>query len=174
MLRNVGPAPAIGAGMRQDRLLVAMLAAALLAACGPSTAPGPSSPPLTPPELTPEAEEGVKGARNILLSFARAIELGAHDQAWALLSAADKRRWSERAFAAIFDGLSDLTVAIPGGDIDDEAGSASYTAPLTVTARDADGRPVRIEGTAILRRADAAGGVSRRWRFETLTLDWTH
>ena len=39
------------------------------------------------------------------------------------------------------------------------------------------GRPVRIEGKAVLRRVNDVPGsteAQRRWHFETLTLDWTH
>ena len=132
---------------------------------------------LTPPALTPAAESGVKGARNVLLSFARAIELRQFDQAWALLSPADRAKWSQAQFAAMFADLGPITVAVPGGTLGAAAGSSVYRAPLTITAADRAGRPVRIEGTAMLRRAnDVAGATAeqRRWRFETLTLDWTH
>lgn len=151
------------------------------------TAAAPANPPpavdggtpdLSPPVLTPEAERGETGARNILLSFARALELAEYGQAWALLSPADQRKWSEPAFAAMFADFADVSVTVPTGTIDGAAGDKSYTAPVTVTGRDRDGRPVRIEGTAVLRQASVpAGGAGPdlpRWRFETLSLDWTH
>lgn len=132
------------------------------------------TPDLSPPVLTPAAERGETGARNILLSFARAIEMAEYRQAWALLSPADRQRWSEPAFAAIFADLADVTVAVPTGTLDGAAGESRYTAPVTVTGRDRDGRPVRIEGTAVMRQAGGAAGEPPRWRFETLSLDWTH
>lgn len=135
------------------------------------------APDLTPPVLTPEAERGVQGARNVLLSFARAIELKQFAQARSLLSAADQRKWSRAEFAAIFADLGKITVSIPDGTMEGAAGSSYYSAPVSVTANDKDGRPVRIEGKAVLRRVndiDGATPAQTRWHFETLTLEWTH
>lgn len=135
------------------------------------------SPDLAPPQLTPEAERGVEGARNVLLSFARAVEQEEYGQAWALLSPADKRKWSRTQFAAIFADLRGTVVAIPSGTMEGAAGSSYYTAPVTVTGSDRDGRPIRIEGQGVLRRVNDVDGAipaQRRWHFETLTLDWTH
>lgn len=132
---------------------------------------------LTPPPLTPEAGRSITGARNILLSFARAIELEEFDQAWAVLSEADQRRWSKAQFAALFSDLSGTTVAIAQGTTEGAAGSIYYTAPITITAEDESGRPVRMEGEAVLRRVndvDGATAAQLRWHFGTLTLDWTH
>lgn len=131
----------------------------------------------TPPGLTAEAERGVKGARNVLLGFARAIEHKRYDEAWALLSPADRAKWSRSAFAAMFADLGRITIAIPDGTIEGAAGSLYYTAPVTITADDRDGRPVRMEGSAVLRRVNDVDGATAeqlRWHFATLTLDWTH
>lgn len=147
------------------------------APANPPPAVDDGTPDLSPPVLTSEAERGETGARNILLSFARALELAEYGQAWALLSPADQRKWSEPAFAALFADLADVSVAVPTGTLDGAPGEHRYTAPVTVTGRDRDGRPVRIEGTAVLRQAAPAGAAaagSPRWRFETLSLDWTH
>lgn len=136
-----------------------------------------AAPDFTPPVLTPEAERGEKGARNVLLSFARAIEEKRFGRAWVLLSPADKRKWSRTRFSAMFSGLSGITVAIPDGTMEGAAGSSYYSAPVTVTAADKDGRPVRIEGDAVLRRVNDVDGATPeqlRWHFERLTLDWTH
>ncbi|MBY8825286.1 hypothetical protein K7G82_23485 [Sphingomonas colocasiae] len=135
---------------------------------------GPAS---TPPGLTPEAEAGVKGARNILLAFAQAIERKNYEQARALLAPADRQKWSRPAFAAIFADMGEITVAIPDGRIEGAAGSSYYTAPVTITGDDRDGRPVRIEGEAVLRRVNDVQGATPaqlRWHFEALTLDWAH
>lgn len=157
----------------------------------PASAPSPSaesapvgeanvsddgSPDLTPPVLVPEAERGGEGARNVLLSFARAIELKEYGQAWALLGPADRRKWSRADFAALFADLGEATVAIPAGTMEGAAGSIYYTAPVAVTGNDRQGRPVRIEGEAVLRRVndvDGATPAQLRWHFETLTLDRT-
>lgn len=129
------------------------------------------------PKLTPEAERGIDGARNMLLSFARAIEQKEYGHAWSLLSPDDKRKWSRAEFAAIFADLGDVSIAIPTGSMEGAAGSSFYTAPITVTGNDKAGRPVRIEGKAVLRRVNDVDGSTleqRRWHFQMLTLDWTH
>ncbi|GAA4009989.1 hypothetical protein GCM10022280_03920 [Sphingomonas swuensis] len=146
------------------------------------TTPAPANtaeqaPDLSPPPLVPEAERGEKGARNVLLSFARAIELKQFGQAWAMLSPGDKARWSRSAFAANFADLGKITVAVPGGTMEGAAGSLYYEAPITITGTDRDGRPVRYEGTATLRRVndvDGATPAQLRWHFDNLKLDWTH
>ncbi|MBB5985383.1 hypothetical protein HNP60_001357 [Sphingobium sp. B1D3A] len=135
------------------------------------------APDLRPPLLTPEAERGVKGARNVLLSFARAIELGDYGQAWAMLGPADREKWTKAAFAGMFSDLDDIAVAMPDGSMEGAAGSSYYSAPISVTGRDAEGRPVRIEGEAVLRRVNDIEGASPeqlRWHFETVTLSATH
>lgn len=157
---------------------------------GEAPAPAPAGDLATPPPtsttgtaaslvpvLTPDAERGVKGARNVLLGFARAIEHKQFDKARGLLSPADRRKWSSSEFAALFADLDRPTVAVPEGTMEGAAGSSYYTAPVTVTGSDKDGRPVRIEGKAVLRRVNDVEGATPeqlRWHFETLTLDWTH
>jgi len=136
-----------------------------------------ATPDLTPPPLTAKAERGEKGARNLLLSFARAIERGEYDQAWTMLSPADREKWSRTDFAALFADLGKITVSMPDGTIEGAAGSLYYSAPLTITASDSEGRPVRMEGSAVVRRVndvDGATPAQLRWHFQTLTLDWTH
>jgi len=134
-------------------------------------------PDLTPPSLTSEAERTEKGARNVLLSLARAIELKEYDQAWALLSPADKRKWSKPEFARLLSDLGKVTVAVGDGSMEGAAGSAYYTAPVAITASDSQGRPVRYEGHAVLRRVnDIPGATSEqlRWHLDRLEIDWTH
>ena len=134
-------------------------------------------PDLTPSALTPDAERSAKGATNVLQSWARALELEEWDQAWNLLSPADRKTWSKAEWAAMFADLSKITVAFDGGQMEGAAGSSYYTAPVTITANDKDGRPVRYEGQAVLRRVNDVPGASAeqlRWHFERLTLDWTH
>ena len=144
---------------------------------GVNAAAADGAPDLAPPPLTPEAERGENGARNILLSFTRAIEPREYRQAWALLSHADQRKWSEAQFAALFADLGKTSVAVPTGTMEGAAGSSFYTAPVTITGVDKDGRPVRLAGEAVLRRVndvDGATPAQLRWHFERLTLDWVH
>lgn len=142
-----------------------------------TSAPAPAAPDLTPPKLVPEAERGETGARSLLLSFARAIELKEFGQAWSLLSPADRRALPRDRFAAQFADLGEITVAVPTGSMEGAAGSLIYTAPITITADDRDGRPIRYEGEVVLRRVNDVPGATPaqlRWHFQTLTLDWTH
>ena len=140
---------------------------------GPLTA----EPAALGPALAPDAERGVKGARNILLSFAHEIERGDYGRARAMLSVADRQKWNVDDFAAMFADLHERSVAIQEGTIEGAAGSSYYTAPIAITGSDKDGRPVRMEGEAVLRRVndvDGADPAQLRWHFETLTLSWTH
>ena len=146
---------------------------------GPAPGDGDNdgSPDLTPAKLTPEAERTVKGARNVLMSFARAIELREWDQAWNLLSPGDKAKWSKAKWAAMFADLDKVTVASPEGTVEGAAGSSYYPGPITITGSDRDGRPIRYEGEAVLRRVNDVDGATPeqlRWHFDHVTLDWTH
>jgi hypothetical protein len=143
----------------------------------PTNAVDDGKPDLAPPKLTPDAERGETGARDVLLSFARAIELREFGQAWDLLSPADHKKWPRPKFAAMFADLGKITVAVPTGTMEGAAGSSYYTAPVTITANDKDGRPVRIEGEAVVRRVNDVPGANLaqlRWHFERLTLNRTH
>lgn len=117
------------------------------------------------------------GARNLLLAFARAIELQEYDQAHAMLSPGDQKKWSTAAFAAIFSDLAKTSVAVPTGTLEGAAGSTYYTAPVDITGMDKDGRSVRITGEAVLKRVNDIEGATAaqlRWHFQSLTLNWVH
>lgn len=134
-------------------------------------------PDLTPPRLIAEAERTEKGARNVLLSLARAIELKEYDQGWALLSPEDRRKWSKPEFARLFADLGKVTVAVGDGVMEGAAGSSYYTAPVAIAASDGEGRPVRYEGQAVLRRVNDVPGAAPeelRWHIQRLEMDWTH
>lgn len=165
-----------------------------MAPAGPSDLPAlkPSEPPpgytdgqginegypdLSPVPLTPDKERTETGARNVLIGFARAIELREYDQAWAMLGPAAKAKWSKAKFNGLFDGLEKITVAVPGGTMEGAAGSSYYTSQATITATDRDGRPVRIEGPIALRRVNDVDGASAeqlRWHIESAELTWMH
>ena len=135
------------------------------------------NPDLTPPALTPEAERTEIGARSVLVNWARAIELQEWDQAWRMMSEADRAKWSRAEFAALFSDLSDITVAVPTGTMEGAAGSSYYTAPVSITGSDADGRPLAYDGEMVLRRVNDIDGSSaedRRWNIQRVDLDWTH
>lgn len=134
-------------------------------------------PDMTPAELTPEAAKTETGARAILLSFARAIELKEYDQAWNMLGTSAKREWSKSAFNEVFANLDKITVAVPDGMMEGAAGSVYYTVPMSITSTDTDGRPIAIEGPIVLRRVNDVPGSTaeqRKWHIESLELNWTH
>ena len=146
-------------------------------ATSPSASAAPSpAPSLAAGELS-EADKGETGARALLLDWARAIELRHFDEAWDLMSEADHRKWSRDDFAALFADLGEITVAVPGGTMEGAAGSLYYTEPVTITAPDSEGRPVRLEGEIVLRRVNDVPGATAeqlRWHVESTSLDWTH
>ena len=134
-------------------------------------------PDLTPATLTPEAERTEKGARNVVLSFLRALELREFDRAWAMMSEADHAKWSKANFTRMFGDVENITVAAPIGTMEGAAGSSYYTAPFTVIAEDHRGFPLRFDGTLVLRRSNDVPGASvedRRWRIYATEIDWTH
>ena len=134
-------------------------------------------PDLTPAPLKPELERTETGARNVLLSFARAIELREFDQAWAMLSDGDKAKWSKADWRKMFADLGEITVAVPGGTMEGAAGSSYYTSQATITAQDKDGRPIRYEGPIVLKRVNDVPGATPeqlRWHIDSVKLDWTH
>ena len=134
-------------------------------------------PDLTPAPLTPDSERTETGARNVLISFTRAIEMREYDQAWNMLGPSAKAKWSKAEFNELFDGLDDITMAAPGGTMEGAAGSSYYTVQSEITASDADGRPVAFEGPIVLRRVNDVPGASAeqlRWRIESFDMGWTH
>ncbi|RIV84461.1 hypothetical protein D2V17_11785 [Aurantiacibacter xanthus] len=134
-------------------------------------------PDLTPVPLAMDLEHTEAGARNVLLLFARAIELREYDQAWDMLDDSAKQRWSKAAFNTLFDGLSDITVSVPGGEMEGAAGSSYYTSEAEITATDANGRPIRMEGALVLRRVNDVPGASEeqlRWHVAQIDLTQTH
>ena len=77
----------------------------------------------------------------------------------------------------MFSDLDEVTVAVGNGEMEGAAGSVYYTAPLTITGTDEAGRPIVIDGGAVLRRVNDVDGASAdqlRWHFQSLALDWTH
>ncbi|WP_137679870.1 hypothetical protein [Aurantiacibacter suaedae] len=152
----------------------------LPSAGGPSPPPGYTDgsginehyPDLTPKPLAEDLEGTEVGARNVLLSFIRAIELREYDQAWGMLDESAQQGWSKAAFNAFFDGLSNITVSAPGGQIEGAAGSSYYTSQTELTATDANGRPVQMDGALVLRRVnDVPGASERQLRWQVSRVD---
>ena len=130
-------------------------------------------PDITPAPLTPEAGRTEKGARTNLLAWARGIELREFDQAWNLMGDAAKAQTSRAQFNALFHPLRDITVAVPGGEMEGAAGSSYYTVPTTVTGTRTDGTKVVLKGDVVLRRVndvDGATPAQLKWHIEQVNL----
>ncbi|MBH1945236.1 hypothetical protein I5L01_13490 [Erythrobacter sp. YJ-T3-07] len=120
-------------------------------------------PDLTPATLTPEAQKGEKGARNVLLSFTRAIELKEFDQAWDLMVPKLRENLSREQFTQTFAGLGDLTVSAPAGTMEGAAGTSYYEVPITI--RGATGQT--LTGEIVLSRVNDVPGATEeqlQWR----------
>ena len=139
----------------------------------PEATPAPTATPagdnLSAPTLVPEAEKGEKGARNILLEWARAIErrdFARADAQWGAGAA-------DAGSAAQFGDYQTITVAFGDGDVEGGAGSLYYEVPLTVTGKRKDGASLTRQGTVALRRVndvDGATPAQLRWHIMSVTL----
>lgn len=159
----------------------ALVFVATLAACQPAdeteqpptdtaipAAPSPSdiptvAPRAEPPGLLPDAERGEKGARNVLLSWAAAMENRDFASARALFRdpASDTNDYS---------GYREVTVGFGDTEVEGAAGSLYYVVPVWLTGNGPEGN-VRRDGTITLRRVNDVPGSTaeqRRWRIERL------
>jgi hypothetical protein len=130
-------------------------------------------PDITPAKLTDEAAKGEKGARNVLLAWARGIELREFDQAWAMMGDAAKSQLPKAQFNARFHPLHNITVAVPTGTMEGAAGSSYYTAPATVSGVRADGSTATMKGEVVLRRVNDVSGATPEqlaWHIEQVNL----
>ena len=133
----------------------------------PTTAP--SAEDLSSPTLVPEAEKGEKGARNILLEWAHALErrdFARADAQWGLGAA-------DAGSAAQFGEYQTITVGFGDGDVEGAAGSLYYEVPLTITGKRKGGAPLTRQGTVVLRRVndvDGATPAQLRWHLSGVTL----
>ena len=131
------------------------------------------SPDITPAKLTGESAKGVKGARNVLLAWARGIELREFDQGWAMMGDAAKSQLSRAQFNGRFHPLRNITVAVPTGTMEGAAGSSYYSAPATISGVRADGSVVTMKGEVVLRRVNDVPGATPEqlaWHIEQVDL----
>ncbi|MEL7730594.1 hypothetical protein AAG612_13750 [Citromicrobium bathyomarinum] len=134
---------------------------------------GDGDPDIAPAPLVSEAAKGEKGARNVLLAFSRAIELGEFGQAHDLMRENARANTSAKDLARQFDGFGKITVAAPSGSIEGAAGTLYYTAPVTITGSNGP----RIEGDIVLSRVNDVPGATPeqlRWRVRELDLSRTN
>jgi len=121
-------------------------------------------------EALPTADKGEKGARAVLLTWARALENKQFDTAWNQFgdppaSREDYARWWSR--------YRTITVAVPTGSMDAGAGSLYYSSHATLTGLTRTGEPYRLEGTVVLRRVNDVPGATPaqlRWHIESAVL----
>ncbi len=130
------------------------------------------APPPAPPvrSLTPEAMKGVKGARAVLLTWARALENRQFGTAWDQFGNPPASR---AAFTKWWQRYRTITVSAPTGEMEGAAGSSYYTAPAIVTGETIEGKPFRLQGDVILRRVndvDGATPAQLRWHIESADL----
>ena len=124
---------------------------------------------LTAPTLVPEAEKGEKGARNILLEWARALERRDFARADAQWGAGA----SDAKSVAQFGNYRTITVGVGDGEVEGGAGSLYYEVPLTFTGKRTHEATVSRQGTIVLRRVndvDGATPAQLRWHIAGITL----
>jgi len=123
-----------------------------------------------PARLIPEAEKGEAGARNVLLDFARAIEFEDFSKAYAMLDKSARQKITHDAFAAMFEGFGEITVAVPFGRMEGAAGSLYYEVPTRITG--SSGK--KLSGTTVLRRVNDVPGATAeqlRWHIESFEVE---
>lgn len=131
----------------------------------PGKTASPVSPRFQPPTLVPEAEKGEKGARNVLLSWAAALEN--RD-----FAAADALFGNGGGDTNDYLALREIAVGFGDGTVEGAAGSLYYQVPVRLTATGPQGA-VRREGTITLRRVnDVEGATPEQLRWHINTLDW--
>ncbi|MGJ0238809.1 hypothetical protein ACQEPB_09865 [Novosphingobium fluoreni] len=133
-----------------------------------------SAPPPAPPppvsSVTPEAMKGVKGARAVLLTWARALENRQFGTAWDQFGSPPASR---AAFTKWWQRYRTISVSVPTGEMEGAAGSSYYTAPAIVTGETIEGKPFKLQGGVILRRVndvDGATPAQLRWHIESADL----
>ena len=141
----------------------------LAATASPAPAQPAPVPGFSAPVLTPAAEKGVKGARNVLLEWARALErreFARADAQWGM--GAD-----QAGSAAGFAKFRTITVGIGEGAVEGGAGSLYYEVPVTVTGVAKDGVSHNLAGSVTARRVNDVDGATPsqlRWHLAGLNL----
>lgn len=171
----------------------AVIAVLALCACGEpapaptetaSPSPDPTAASPTPtdtetdaalaPPLVPEAEKGEKGARNVLLAWARAVENKRFGEAYAQFGEGGPQNGMSAAeYATQFGRCRKITVALSDGQMEGAAGSSYYTAPTTLSCELVTGNTEKWTGDAVLRRVNDVPGASAaqlRWHMVSADL----
>lgn len=148
-----------------------------------SEAPAPAPTPTTTPTPTPSASptpsditdayRGEKGARGVLLTWARALENGDYGKAWEQFGHGGQDSGSSKAlYTARFDKYRRITIAMPTGTMEGAAGSSYYTAPTTLTGELKGGGVEVLRGDVVLRRVnDVPGATSEQLHWHIYQAD---
>ena len=127
------------------------------------------------PALIAEAEKGEKGARNVLLTWARALETRDFATAYAQWGESGRRSGTTaQGYAARFARYRRLTIGFGDGAVEGAAGSLYYEVPVDLKGVRDDGAAVARAGTIVLRRVNDVPGATPeqlRWRIDSTTLE---
>ena len=166
---------------------------ALLAACDPGPDNGgelAASPAVEPPvpvasgNRSPQGDAAVeepgglieedpaeeKGARSVLVQWARALERKDFAAADALIAEGGSTGIDYSEFLGAF---RTITVAAPVGRVEGAAGSLYYASTVTVTGTRADGSRAKLQGPVVLRRVNDVPGAAPeqlRWHIQSAEL----
>lgn len=117
-------------------------------------APDPNGPPTA-------EEKSEKGARNVLATWALALEH--HDWATARAQwghAGSDAGMDPAAFETAYQKYDRIKVVFGDGDAEGGAGSIYYEVPVTITGTLRTGEPFRLEGPVTLRRVNDVDGAT--------------
>jgi len=131
---------------------------------------GTAAAPLPSPSAADLADKGEKGARAVLLNWARALERRDFALAWDQFGNPPSTR---QDYEEWWSRYRTITVAVPEGTMDAAMGSLYYAVHATLTGTTDAGKPFRLEGDVILRRVndvDGATPAQLRWHIESADL----
>jgi hypothetical protein len=127
--------------------------------------PAPQGPAETArPGLTEEERKGEKGAREVLLAWAGALERKDFASAGAM---------SDADYAASFADYQTIDVTLPPGRLEGAAGSLYYEVLVTISGLSKDGDPYTLQGPVVLRRVNDVPGATPeqlRWHIQSTDL----
>lgn len=144
----------------------------------PEQAPAPPVPPPPPPPpslaaatpLSPQAEQSEKGAREVLRTWAHALENHQFGLAWEQFGHPPASR---DAYTRWWQRYRTIEVDLGPGESDAAMGSLYYTAPATLTGTTEAGKPFRLQGDVVVRRVNNVDGATPRqlhWHIGTADL----
>ena len=145
-----------------------------VATAEPVSPPTPSAETTQPSPLSEEERKGEKGAREVLLAWASALERKDFGAARAQFADGGARSgMSEGEYAASFADYLTTDVALPPGRLEGAAGSLYYEVPVTISGVLKGGIPYTLQGPVVLRRVNDVPGATPeqlRWHIESADL----